>query len=183
MPASTTSVALPAPPHPAASGASAALPLSSSASASSGLAKPPGRSRWKHTVAGVATIFVIILIAATRCSPSAPPGAVTSPGGRAAPGATDDDDRDDRDDRDRRETPTHIEARPPPITTQEAAQDWLKVVEKLQRHQFGEARRKLAEFETKHDESPETRDLASQLDALPESVLRGPGRGRKHKKD
>jgi serine/threonine-protein kinase len=185
MPPSVAAVALPMAAHPAAaSGASIALPLSPSASASAGLAKPPGRSRWKHTVAGLATIFVIILIAATRCSPSAPPGAVTSPGGRSAPGATDDDDRDDRDDRDRRE-PTHIEANPPPITTQEAARDWWKVVEKLQRYQFGEARRKLAEFETKHGETPETRDLASQLDALPESVRRGggPGRGPKHKKD
>jgi hypothetical protein len=67
---------------------------------------------------------------------------------------------------------------PPPIRDEDAARDWRKVVDKLRKHQFGEARRKLAEWEDRHGPTPETRHLASQLDALPDDVLRGPGRGR-----
>ena len=63
-------------------------------------------------------------------------------------------------------------ARPPQLTSRESAKDWDKVMDKLYRRQFGEARQKLAEWETKHGETEETRDLASQLDELPEDVLR-----------
>jgi hypothetical protein len=64
----------------------------------------------------------------------------------------------------------------PELPDGKAAKDWRKVVDKLQKHEYGEARRKLAEWERKYGETTETRNLASQLDALPEYVRRGPGR-------
>jgi len=154
------------------------------------LARPAARYRWKHIAAGIATLLVILLIALSRSSPSAPPGAVTSPGRIGDPGASERDDRE-RDDREAREhddregdgSPKLIQAKTPPITTEEAAHDWQKVVDKLYEHRFGEARRRLAEFETKHGETDETRELAKQLDSLPEQYLRERGRGKKGRGD
>jgi eukaryotic-like serine/threonine-protein kinase len=169
--------------------ASSATSAGATATGDSALAKA-AQYRWKHTIAGIATLLAIVLIAATRCSSSDPPGSpATIPAagdrrevagdGREAAG----DGRDGRDERDGRDgrgdPPSMIRARPPELTSEESAKDWDKVIDKLYKRQFGEARRKLAEWETKHGETPETRDLASQLDALPEHVLRGKrGRGR-----
>ncbi|HWU88227.1 MAG TPA: hypothetical protein VN253_13160, partial [Kofleriaceae bacterium] len=127
-------------------------------------ASPPAAAaasyRWKHIVAGVATLLAIILIAASRCSPSAPGGATYSAG---------PDERGER--------PTEIQVTAPRFEDGKAAKDWRKVVDKLRRQQFGEARRKLAEWERDHGETTETRNLASQLDALPAHVLRARDRG------
>ena len=65
----------------------------------------------------------------------------------------------------------------PPFQDGKAAKDWRKVVDKLQKGQYGEARKKLAEWERDHGETTETRNLASQLDALPGYAGRGRGRG------
>ncbi len=166
------------------------VPAGASAAGTSALAKA-AQYRWKHTVAGVATLLAIVLIAATRCSGSGPPstaipGTGTNPfieGPREGRDPREDRDRDhddrDRDDRaddERGEAPALIRARPPELTSEEAAKDWDKVIDKLYKRQFGEARKKLAEFEDKHGQTAETRDLASQLDALPPHVLRGRGR-------
>jgi len=134
--------------------------------------------RWKHTVAGIATLLAIILIAATRSSPSAPTGTtIWGAGAAGGPGAPGGPGPGGRDEPERRPPPSMIDAKAPAVTTEEQARDWRKVLDKLQRRQFGEARNKLAEWETKHGETPETRDLAAQLDALPEHVLRG-GKGK-----
>jgi serine/threonine-protein kinase len=205
--ATSNTISVPDWPAPGASGTSSVAgwpPASSTRAGTSGFgveaagstragtplpAAAAARYRWKHAVAGIATLLVIALIAATRCSPDAPPGAtVTSPGkpGSSFPGVGagtgDGGERGEGDEGDegdeRREPPSEIRARTPPLHDQEAAEDWEKVVDKLYRQEFGEARRKLAEFETKHGETAETRDLASQLDALPEEILRGGSRGR-----
>jgi serine/threonine-protein kinase len=124
-------------------------PLAVRAQTSAGTPAPAGASRFRAPViAGIATLLVLTLIAVSSNSPSEP----------AAPG----------------KVPRVIEAHPPRLTTQEAAKDWRKIVEKLQRQQFGEARTKLAEWETEHGKTEETRRLANQLDA----VLRAQGRGR-----
>ncbi|HSJ99860.1 MAG TPA: serine/threonine-protein kinase [Kofleriaceae bacterium] len=166
--------------------ASSATSAGATATGDSALAKA-AQYRWKHMVAGIATLLAIVLIAATRCSASDPPGApatIPAAGGR---GETTADEREGREGRDGREgrgdPPSMIQARPPELTSEEAAEDWDKVIDKLYKRQFGEARRKLAEWETKHGETPETRDLASQLDALPEHVLRGRGKGRGRGRD
>ena len=66
-----------------------------------------------------------------------------------------------------------------------AAKDWNKLVDKLREGKFGEARRKLSEFERKFGEHDETKSLREQLEALPEDEPehRGPGRHPKHEDD
>jgi hypothetical protein len=155
--------------------ASSATSAGATAAGGSALAKA-AQYRWKHMIAGIATLLAIVLIAATRCSSSDPPGSTVTVPAAGNRGETTADERDGREGRG--EPPSMIRARPPELTSEEAAKDWDKVVDKLYKRQFGEARRKLAEWETKHGETAETRDLASQLDALPEHVLRGKRRGR-----
>ena len=77
----------------------------------------------------------------------------------------------------------HINAVAPEFQNEEAAKDWRKITDKLRKQQFGEARRKLAEWEREHGETTETRNLASQLDALPAHVLRTRERERGRDRD
>jgi len=170
------------------------LPTSTSTSASGQLAAhPPTKSRWKYVAIGLAALLVIVLIAATRGSPSGPGGIVTSSPGKADPkqaGGNGSDGSDERDGSDEGDggggehdegdgSPKLIRAKTPQLTTEEAARDWRRVVDKLYEQRFGEARQRLAEWETKYGETEETRDLAKQLDGLPEDALRVRGRGRK----
>jgi hypothetical protein len=154
------------------------------------------RNRSKHIFAGVATLIVIVLLIATRSSPSPPAGATTAvPGAKGPAGAAAANSAEGADDQEPlppRE-PGVIRALTPPAAQSdpEAAKDWNKVVEKLYKNDFGDARRKLAEWETKHGEARESRDLAEQLDQHLESAPAGPGpgprgpgprgRGKKHK--
>jgi hypothetical protein len=66
--------------------------------------------------------------------------------------------------------PGQIRAVTPPLTDPRAAKDWHKLVEKLYDHKFDEARRKLDDWERSWGESPETRSLRRQLEALPADV-------------
>ncbi len=85
------------------------------------------------------------------------------------------------------EPPTELHAEPPAVATQDrrAAKDWNKLVDKLREGKFGEARRKLSEFERKFGEFDETKSLREQLEALPEDEPehRGPGRHGKREDD
>ena len=157
-------LAAPAPEAPVSASATGSLPAAAGPPPASTLAKAAASYRWKHMVAGIATLLAILLIAVSRCGPSAPSTAIS-----AGP-----DERGER--------PSHINAVAPEFQNEEAAKDWRKITDKLRKQQFGEARRKLAEWERDHGETTETRNLASQLDALPAHVLRARererGRGR-----
>ncbi|HWO17968.1 MAG TPA: protein kinase [Kofleriaceae bacterium] len=165
-----------------ATGASGAMATSAGAGASA------AKFRWKHAVAGIVTLLAILVIAIARSSPSAPsdakpldPSKVFDPGPAGGGGGGERDERGGRGDEpdESGEVPRVIEAHPPPITSHEAAKDWRKVIEKLQRQQFRDARMKLAEWETKHGPTDETSRLAKQLDA----VLRAQGRGGRDRED
>ena len=69
--------------------------------------------------------------------------------------------------------PQTIRAEQPPLPDRKAAKDWNRIVQRLHEGRFGEARDRLAEFERKYGESPETRSLATQLEALPAQYLGG----------
>jgi hypothetical protein len=60
---------------------------------------------------------------------------------------------------------------------------WNKIFDELDKGHYGDARKKLDEFEDRHGETDETRALRSQLDALGPGVPRGGGRGRGKKHD
>jgi hypothetical protein len=77
------------------------------------------------------------------------------------------------------DVPRVIEAHSSRSPSHEAAKDWRKILERLQRQQLNEARMRLAEWETKHGETNETRRLGAQLHA----ALRAQGRGRTYEED
>jgi eukaryotic-like serine/threonine-protein kinase len=74
------------------------------------------------------------------------------------------DDPENRDDRSHRQ-PGPIQARTPPGLSAEAYKAWRKIVDSIYERRLDDARRKLAEFEARYGETPQSRDLASQLDA------------------
>lgn len=147
------------------------------------------------TLLGVALILFAVT---RSSPPAPTGATATNPGVKPDPevtsGQDNRDDRENHDDRDNRENhdtgdtgdtsdtsenrddldappprqPGVIQVRPPPLTSAAARKDWEKVVDSIYRRRLADARRRLAEFETKHGETPQTRDLASQLDeALP----------------
>ncbi len=130
----------------------------------------PAKRNWQRMAITLATIAVIAAIAITRRSPGPPStNAPTSPTPAFAPPQP--------------QTDNTIRAETPPLTDRKAEKDWYKVVDKLQEGRFGEARDKLAEFERKHGESPQTRSLAEQLDALPAEVIERGGPPWRHGHD
>ena len=119
-------------------------------------ASAPTKRNWQKTAFLAAVVAVIAIIAITRRSPSPP--------------ATGRSERPEMPDLAPPQPmgPHTIRADQPPLTDRKAAKDWNKIVEKLHEQRFGEARQRLEDFERKHGESPETRSLATQLDALPD---------------
>jgi eukaryotic-like serine/threonine-protein kinase len=154
--------------------------------AGAGAGAAASKFRMKHAVAGIVTLLAIILIAVTRSSPEAPsnaksvePSKASNPGTAGRGGERGGGERGGGEEPDEHdEAPSTIEVHQPPITTQEAAKDWRKVMEKLQRQQFRDARMKLAEWATKHGDTDETRHLAKQLDAVLRAQSRSGGRDR-----
>nr|MBA3502293.1 hypothetical protein [Deltaproteobacteria bacterium] len=121
---------------------------------------PPQKRNWQKYALLGAMLLVIIIIAVTRQSPSPPSNARSAnerPPALQPPQPA---------------GPHSIRADQPPLNDRKAAKDWNRIVEKLHEQEFGEARQKLDEFERKHGQSPETRSLAEQLDALPEVYRR-----------
>jgi hypothetical protein len=152
LPAPAAAVAIPGAPGRAETGAPGSSPDAGPAATAAAAS-----ARRKHRIAGIATLLAVALIAATRCSPDAPTDTAAAVPAWQVPAPP---------------PPATIHAAPPPIREARAAKDWKKVVDKLRDGELGEARRKLAEWERRHGEFAETRSLASQLDALPEHVLR-----------
>ncbi len=126
-------------------------------------------TRWKGWVyGGAAVVLALVVIAAAGSQSSSsrsgvidPTTPLLAPAGPGNPGANRD--------------PREITARPPQGMDGKSAKDWNKIVDKLYEHRFSEARRKLAEFERKYSETPETKDLREQLDALPQDDERERG--------
>ena len=56
-------------------------------------------------------------------------------------------------------------------TDRRANKDWNKVVDALYKHRFDDAKRKLDDYERRWGETEETKNLRSQLDALPDEVM------------
>ena len=123
----------------------------------------PQPLRWRPWAIGAAALVALVgIIAATR-EPSAPSQAPATPATpvEVAPASA---------------PPDTIHVATPPISDPKAAKDWNKLVDKLHEQKFGEAKRKLDEWEHRWGETDETRDLRSQLDALPDDPP-GPDHG------
>jgi hypothetical protein len=115
---------------------------------------------WKPWVIGGLVAIFIGLVVATRGGGSGPAG----PAGGVAP----------------LESPLggdDLRVEPPPgiEVNQHAVKDWNKIVDQLNRQHYGEARRKLDEWERKWGPTPETRALHEKIDTLPDRGDR-PGR-------
>jgi serine/threonine protein kinase len=111
----------------------------------------PWHQRWQTWLAGGLILLVIVIVAATR------DGSTPARSGAMLPVGAND------------ETPTTIDATPPPSTSGKSAKDWRRIIEELQRGNYSGARRKLDDWERKYGEYPETQRLRSQIDALPQS--------------
>jgi hypothetical protein len=73
-----------------------------------------------------------------------------------------------------------IQIADPPMQGGKSEKDWRKVVDHIQRGNFGEARKKLGEWERKYGPTPETESLREQLENRADiDDDRGPGH-RKH---
>jgi len=127
---------------------------------SPGSAPPHAPVRWQPWAIGAAALVVVGVLAA-RCS--GPPDAPSVPGRPASPTSP----------------PTSLPSLPseppepntirvvsPPMRDSKAVKDWRKVLENLDRGRFGEAMKKLGEWENKHGATPETEALRTQLEAL-----------------
>jgi eukaryotic-like serine/threonine-protein kinase len=111
----------------------------------------PRAVRWKPWAIAAGAIALLIGIAAvTGGSKSSTPALV--PAAAAAP--------DDP-------PPGQVRAVSPAMPDPHAANDWNKLVDKLYERKFGEARRKLDEWEHHWGATEETRSLRRQLDAMP----------------
>jgi serine/threonine-protein kinase len=66
----------------------------------------------------------------------------------------------------------------PPIATEKQAKDWRKVVDHIERGNYGEARRKLEEWEDKYGATSETKALGDFLEKQPDEGPAGPPRKR-----
>ena len=139
-------------------GGRASLPLAI-ATSSTDSTTGPRAVRWKPWVIAAGAIALLIAIAAITggSKSSVPPSLVP------APAAADPNDP----------PPGQIRAMPPAMPDQHAAKDWNKLVDKLYEHKFGEARRKLDEWERHWGATDETRSLRRQLDAMPAEAERG----------
>ena len=67
--------------------------------------------------------------------------------------------------------PGEIRAITPPMPERKAGEDWNKIVDDLYNQKFGNAKRRLADFERRWGESRETRNLRMQLEQLPPANL------------
>ncbi|MFN0247977.1 MAG: serine/threonine-protein kinase [Kofleriaceae bacterium] len=107
--------------------------------------------RWKpFAIGGVIFVFVVILLGATRGgSSSSTSGATMARPDPAGMLTTTPDEP--------------IEIAEPPMESGKAARDWRKVIERVERGRFGEARKKLGDWERKYGATPETESLRSQL--------------------
>ncbi len=150
-------------------GASARQPANVAASA----ARP--RVRWVPWAIGVAVVaFAIVAVLATRGGkPMAATGSASSPldPAASAAGSSDAEMPDSESPALPLPPPGQIRAVTPPIHDRRAARDWEKIVDKLYEHEFASAREKLDAYEQRWGESPETRSLRQQLQALPAEAL------------
>lgn len=96
--------------------------------------------RWKHVVAGVATLAAIALIAVSRCTPE-PPATVARPAA----------------------TPIVADRLPTPAVTGAALAEWRAIVDLVRADRLADAERALAAWVTAHGETAETRGLAARL--------------------
>ena len=109
--------------------------------------------RWRpFAIGGAIFVLVVILIGATRgggtpTSRPAPAGAALTP--VSAPMASPDQP---------------IQIADPPMESGKAAKDWGKVIDQIEKGHFGEARRKLGEWERKYGATAETEALRGQLE-------------------
>jgi serine/threonine protein kinase len=140
-------------PAPIASGARASSPLAIATSSTDSIVGPRA-VRWKPWAIAATAVALLIAIAAItgRSKSTEVPSLVPGPAGATAP--------DDP-------PPGQIRAVPPAMPDPHAAKDWNKLVDKLYEHKFGEARRKLDEWERHWGATDETRSLRRQLDAMP----------------
>jgi hypothetical protein len=109
--------------------------------------------RWKpFAIGGAVFVLVVILIGATRGgSPSSPKtGATMARPDPAGPTAPPPDE------------PITIAS--PPMESGKAAKDWRKIIDHVERGKFGEARKKLGDWERKYGATPETESLRAQLE-------------------
>jgi serine/threonine-protein kinase len=164
--------------RPTAAALASALATANPTSSSVGPVPPPlapvtPLRRVPRWVFGVAALLVLGVIAAVASrGGTAPPTAVAprpaEPGSVSEPEPTPADPTVPR-------APTRITVATPPMDSEKAAKDWRKLVEHLQRGKFGEARKKLGDWERKYGESAETASLRQQLEGIPDEDLGPPG--------
>jgi eukaryotic-like serine/threonine-protein kinase len=125
----------------------------------------PSRRRWQPYAVVGAIVLLILVIASSRGGKSGSPAATTAP-----------QEQRDVDD----PPPGAIRVDPPEglEANTKATHDWDKVVDQLQDGHYGEAKRKLDDWEQRWGATPETKALHDQIDALPDNAPHGHG---KHK--
>jgi serine/threonine protein kinase len=130
-------------------------------------APPHARNGWKWLV-GAGALLAAIAIAAFASRTSSKPAAAAT--GDVAPALP--------------PTPQPPDPQQPPVLDKHAAKDWQKIADDVRRGHYEPARHHLEEFEERYGETPESRALRDQLDALPEHDRPPgpPGRGKgKHR--
>lgn len=133
--------------------------------------RPP--LRWKPWAIGGAALLLFTIIAGTRGGGGEAPAATP----RITPVAPDPV----------ADPPAKLHITPPPMADGKAEKDFHKVIDKINRGRYSDAKRKLDVWERKHGgATPETDALRTQLDALgPDRDLgpdddHGKGHGNKH---
>jgi serine/threonine-protein kinase len=133
--------------------------------------EPRVRAPWKRWAIAGGAIALIICIAAALAARSNDARPAASVGTPAPPEDPVTDDKGPTTPPppppEEKKPPETITVTAPPLRDRKAAKDWNKVRDHLRKGNVGEAKKKLGEFERKHGESPQTKDLREQLDAIP----------------
>lgn len=156
---------------------SASMPgMSAVALPSAGSPAPHAPVRWQPWALGAGALLLVAILAAKFSgpdhAPAVPPTATppTASGPTTPPPPT---------------LPDEIVIATPPLQSEEASEDWEKIIDKVQDGKLREAKKKLGEWERDHGgATTETEALRTQLEAFPDTDLdRGRGRGRKKNRD
>ncbi len=159
----------------------ASIPGAASLHGMSAVALPPAGTvaphvpvRWQPWAIGAGALLFVAILAAKFSGPdhaTAVPPATTRPsaGGPTTPPPS--------------TPPGEIVIATPPLPSEEASEDWEKIIEKIQDGKLREAKKKLGEWEREYGgATPETEALRTQLEAFPDTDS-DRGRGRKKNRD
>lgn len=133
---------------------------------------PHAPVRWQPWAIGAGALLFVAILAAKFSGPDHAPPVPAPASGPTLPLTTPPPS-----------LPDEIVIATPPLPSEEAGEDWEKIIDKVQDGKLREAKKKLGDWEREHGgATPETEALRTQLDAFPDSD-RDRGRGRKKNRD